>query len=144
MDFIDPTLLVFAALCGTIITNVVLSWKDRQRQIKIDTARIFWDLVRTNTDTRLATQLARLQDPQAGIDPRAAAAILYFFESIAALWDGKSLDEKYVRAFFGSELEIFRENTAIMRALNETNEQHGHLGCPNLPKLLKRAKTWAT
>lgn len=143
MDFIDSTFLVFGALCVTIIVNVILSWKDRQKQIKIDTARVFWDLLRMNKDTKLATQFSLLRNPKADIDQNAAAAILYFFESIATLWHGKTLDEKYMRAFYGGELKIFRENTSIMKALEETNKQHGSFGCPNLPKLIKHSETWA-
>ena len=142
MNFIDPTFLVFGALCATVIANVILSWKDRRRQIKIDTARVFWDLLRTHRDTRLAAELIRLQDPKAVIDPNAAAAILYQYETIATLWAGKTLDKKYVKAFFGNELIIFRANKSIMLALTLTNKQRGGLGCPNLVKLLERSIFW--
>ena len=144
MDFIDSTLLVFCALSVTIMVNVILSRRDRQRQIRIDTARIFFDLLRMSKDTKLAKQLILLQNQKANIDPNAAAPILYFFEKIATLWHGKTLDEKYMRSFYGGELKIFRENESIMMALKETNEQHGSFGCPNLPKLIKRSETWAT
>lgn len=140
--FTNSPLLIPGALLLTIAVNVFLSWRDRQRQIRIDTARVFFDLLHMTKDTKLTRLFSQLRNPTENIDQNAAAPILYFFEKIATLWHGKTLDENYVKSFYGGELKIFRENESIMMALKETNEQHGGLGCPNLPKLIKHSETW--
>ena len=136
------TFLVFSALVVTLAVNIFLSHRDRQRQSKIETARVFLDILQLTKETRFVSAMNRLSNPNSVIDLNTAAGILSFYEPIATLWYGKTLNEEYVKSFFGGELKNFRNNKSIMIALKETHDQHGYLGCPNLVKLIERSKTW--
>ena len=144
IDFTDYTFWVFCVLCGTIITNIILSWKDRQKQRKIDTARIFLDIWNISKDTKVATGLALLYGLKYDIKSNQYLPMLALFDFVATLLDGKTLDEQYVKSLFGSDIKKIRENESIKKTISSINKQHGIPFFPSINKLLERSKTWET
>ena len=138
---LDFTFFVFVALSITIIVNIVLSYRDRQRQIKVDTANLLFKLPQIADNLQLDTAMESLQGNIKNIRSD-FASIYVFYETIATLWDGKTLNEEYVKSFFGRELKQIKDNESIMNFLNVNNEKLGYLAFPNLAKLLEHSKTW--
>ena len=138
---LDFTFFVFVALSITIIVNIVLSYRDRQRQIKVDTANLLFKLPQIADNLQLDTAMESLQGNIKNIRSD-FASIYVFYETIATLWDGKTLNEEYVKSFFGRDLKQIKDNESIMNFLNVNNEKLGYLAFPNLAKLLEHSKTW--
>ena len=143
MNLDDPAYLIVVALCITVAVNVFLSWKDRRTQIKIYTAKIFLDIVNTTKESTVITNLIKtlLNNSNTTIDLITAIPFLSMCDFIVTLWNGKTLDDTYAKAFFKKDFEMIKQNDSLMNIVKSSDEQSGELLYPNLNKYLTASKT---
>ena len=139
MLFDDPAYMIVVALCITIAINVYLSWKDRQTQIKIHTAKIFLDIINSVKEDKRITDLIKilLHSPNKNINFTTASPFLSMCDFVATLWNGKTLDDAYAKSFFKQDFEKIKQNTSLVNIIKTTDKQTGELPYPNLNKYLK-------
>ena len=138
---LDVSAVLIAIVLGvTIIVNIILYRKDRQKQAKIDTARIYLDSVNfIKTSPHILITMDALQkNSNVSIDSIHATSLLSFYEFVAILWNGKTFDDTYAKALFKDDFTMIKQNDSLMTIAKSTQEQSRELAYPNLNKCLKK------